>query len=253
MKRLLAVAACALTLPALAETVTETRTLDARVQKLVIDGVATVRVRQGATPSLSVRADKADLGKITTVVEGNVLKIGNNSHVSYSNGNKTTEIKEMKVEIVLPQLSSVIAGGVGESDVQGFAGDSLEVELKGAGSLRLAGSYRDVRSTLSGLGKLKLELNSNQHTSLRLSGAGEAELLGRAQEFEADLSGLGGINARKFETENLKLKVSGTGGAVAWAKKSAAVAMSGIGSATIYGNPATRSVASTGISGVEWK
>mgnify|MGYP003384473941 CR=1 FL=1 len=225
--------------------ISENRSLDAKVEKLQIDGVVDVQLKQGAVASLLVFGDKDALGKLSTEQTGQLLHI--KTAKNFNNKNK------LRAEITLPHLSSLVLNGVGRSEAQGFTGELLQLELKGAGTMQIQGSYKHVISTLSGVGSLNLNLSNNDNTEFKLSGTGSALLRGKSKDFHADLSGLGSLDAQHFEADSLTLRLKGMGSASAFAKKEVTLNLSGMGSATIYGNPPTRSTKKSGMGSVTWK
>lgn len=248
MKTLICIPALLLGLAAGAQAAdlqSEKRVVDAKVQRVVVDGVIDVKVKQGATPSLIVYAEKHLIGKINTQVTGDTLRIDTN----FESG----KVPEIRAELTLPALQALTAAGVGKSEMSGFSGDRVQIELKGAGALSFQGSYKQVNATLSGLGAMNMQLADTENIDFHLSGAGAATLRGQGKGLKADLSGLGSMDARKFEVETLALRLKGMGSASAFASKSAAVSVSGMGSATVYGNPGTRSSSNTGLGSVTWK
>jgi hypothetical protein len=231
---------------AFAETLaSESRTIDANVQKIMLDGVVNVTIKQGATASLVVHGEKDQLALITTSQSGDVLRIGSENH-------RTNKAK-LRAEVTIPQLQEFIANGVGKSEVSGFTGESLRLDLKGAGSISFQGSYKDFRSHLSGVGSMTLNLSNNDNTDFKLSGLGSAVLKGQGKKLRADLSGLGSLDAEHFNADALDLRVKGMGSATAYAKQTATVNLAGMGSATIYGSPQTRNANRSGMGSITWK
>lgn len=225
--------------------ISENRVIDGKVEKLQIDGVVDVQLKQGAVASLIVYGDKEALGKLSTEQSGKVLLMKTEKNFNKKN--------KLRAEITLPNLSSLVFNGSGRSEVNGFTGELLQLELKGAGAMQVQGSYQHVISTLSGVGSMNLNLSNNDNTEFKLSGTGSAVLRGKSKDFHADLSGLGSLDAQHFEADSLNLRLKGLGSASAFAKQEAKLSLSGMGSATIYGNPPTRSTKKSGMGSVTWK
>jgi hypothetical protein len=231
------------------EVVSESRPVDARVVKVQLDGVVSLKIKQGTTPSLVVYADKDTLQKITTVQNGEVLRIngevrgfhfGNNHH-------------EMRAELTLPNLTEVTSSGFGSSDVSGFWGDSVKVMLEGAGQVQFAGNYKKVNASLSGLGNLSIDSPACDSMTLSLPGAGRVSATGKSKSLKADLSGLGSLNAKDLKVASADVNLSGLGNATVTASDEARVNLSGLGSATVYGQPVQRSSNNSGMGQVTWK
>ncbi len=231
---------------AFAETlVSEARTIDATVQKVVLDGMINVNIKQGKTASLVVFGDKEQLAKITTAQNGDVLRIGSDNYRT----NKT----KLRADVTIPQLQEFTSNGVGKSEISGFSGDVMRLDLKGAGSVSFQGSYKDMQSHLSGVGSMFLSLSNNESTDFKLSGLGSAIIKGQGKKFRADLSGLGSLEATHFVVDTLDLRLKGMGSASANATQTATVNLEGMGSASIYGKPQNRNANRSGMGSITWK
>ncbi|HEU4842949.1 MAG TPA: DUF2807 domain-containing protein, partial [Burkholderiaceae bacterium] len=57
------------------EYVTESRPIDARVVRVLLDGVIDLKLTHGAQPSLMIVADKRYMGRITAVQTGDTLHL----------------------------------------------------------------------------------------------------------------------------------------------------------------------------------
>lgn len=223
----------------------ESRAIDSKVQKILLNGVVSVTIKQGATASLMVYAENKQLGYIVTEQHGEVLRIGSKR----PRGDQT----KLRAEITLPQLQEFVAAGVGKSDLSGFSGETMRLDLKGAGAVSFQGSYKTVQSSLTGVGSLALNLSNTDNTEFKLSGLGSAVFKGQSKKLHANLSGLGSMDAEHFNVDTLDLRLKGMGSATAFAKQTANVNLAGMGSATIYGNPTTRNGNRSGMGSISWK
>ncbi|CUI04405.1 GIN domain-containing protein [Massilia antarctica] len=241
----LAAALCALFAPARAASdgsVTETRMVDARAQRVRLDGAIDLRVRQGAVPSLLISGDKRVMSSITTEQDGDTLSIG-----SEGRGNSVL------AELTLPSLREVASESIGWTDVSGFSGDELELSLEGAGSMKVNCNYRLVSASLGGVGSMNLQGVASDGVDLVLRGAGYATLSGGAKWLKVNLGGLGGLDAQHFQVDSVTLDLNGLGNAAVMARQSATLRLSGLGSVTVYGKPPNRNVKVDGLGKVSWK
>jgi hypothetical protein len=253
MNKLLGGAFLAITLSLVAhaavadELVRENRSVDAKVTKVRLGGVVRLNLRQGP-PSLVVSGDRRYVGKIRTVQNGDTLTIDleNNSRIE-NNGN------ELRADLTVPNLQEFVSQGVGSSDVTGFSGDKLKLALDGAGAINFKGQYRDVDARLGGVGGLTLNPGQAERIELRLGGAGHITVSGQTKVLRAHLGGVGGLDAQQLRAETVDLDMSGLGGASVFAKTAANVNLNGMGSATVYGNPATRHATTSGFGKVSWQ
>jgi hypothetical protein len=229
-----------------ADSVTETRQVDARVVRVKLDGAVNLRIRQGNPPTLTLTGDPRWLSGATVEQEGDTLRIDSEMH-------GRMRMNGLQAELVLPRLRAVASESLGSTQVSGFSGDELELTLDGAGSMNVSCNYRIVTATLGGIGSMNLQGLSGEGVSLNLGGAGVVTLSGRAKWLKADMGGLGSLDAQQFKAESVNIDLSGLGNASVTAQQNAELNLSGLGSVTVYGKPLNRKVAVDGLGKVSWK
>ena len=232
------------------ETVTETRPVDARIVRVKVDGVVDLKLRQGMTPMLVLTGDPRLLGKTTTLQSGDTLTIGTETRGLSINLGRGMGLH---AELTLPNLREVTSESVGGTQVTGFSGDELELNLDGAGSMNVSCNYKVLTANLDGVGSMKVHGINSDSVELNLSGAGYVTLSGRSKQLKAELGGLGGLDAQGFSAENVTLELSGLGNATVNAREHANLRLSGVGSVTVYGKPVNRKVSIDGLGSVKWK
>ncbi|MES2297135.1 MAG: DUF2807 domain-containing protein [Pseudomonadota bacterium] len=230
--------------------VTETRVIDARVVRIKLDGVINLHLKQGATPSLLLIGDKKAIDKVTTVQSGDTLQIDLQNRQFFHFGHDNQNVR---AELTLPSLQEFISRGVGEADVSGFGGDSVRLELDGAGAVTVNSHYKNMDARLSGVGSMKINAGDSERVDLRLGGAGEIVISGQSKVLHAKLGGVGSLDAQHLRAEAVDLNISGVGGATVFASNSADLKLSGLGSATVYGKPAKRNTDKSGLGGISWE
>jgi hypothetical protein len=228
------------------EVATETRPIDARVVRVKLDGAVDLRIRQGSPATLTLSGDPRWLARTVTVQNGDTLSIDTEVHGRVRMGS-------MHAELTLPALRELRSEGLGTTEVSGFSGDALELNLDGAGSMRISCNYRVVSAGLGGLGSMHLQSLGGEGVDLNLHGAGFVTLSGRAKWLKADLGGLGSLDAQQFTADSVNLDLSGLGNASVTAHQNAILNLSGMGSVTVYGKPLNRKVAVDGLGKVSWK
>ncbi|MES2318025.1 MAG: DUF2807 domain-containing protein [Pseudomonadota bacterium] len=231
------------------ETATETRTVDARVVRVRLDGMIDLKLKQGPVAALIITGNRNLLAKATTGQQGDTLTIG-------------TEVKgfrlgrsanSLRAELTLPELREVSSESVGWTDISGFSGDALALKLDGAGSMKVNCSYRLVTATLGGVGSMNIQGGNYEGIDLDLRGAGFVTLKGSSKWLKASLGGLGGLDAQHFLVDTVNLDLSGLGNASVSARQNANLTLSGLGSVTVHGKPVNRSVSVDGLGKVSWK
>lgn len=232
-----------------ADVISETRSVDARAVNIDLDGVISLKVKQGPVAALTIYGEPEALKKIIVEQSGDTLHIGTKKVNAINFGNK----QELRAELTLPNLRSVISGGVGSTEVNGFSGDNLRLSLEGAGAVKVNAQYRNVDVKLGGVGGMTVNAGNSDNVNLHLEGAGHIEIAGQTKQLHANLGGLGGLDAQQLRADTVDLNMSGLGSASVYAKSSASLKLSGLGSAKVYGNPANRSASSHGLGSVSWQ
>lgn len=230
------------------EAATESRTIDARVTRVKLDGVIDLKITRGPVASLILTGDPKWLAKTTTAQNGDTLVIGTETR-----GFKMRQNSSMKAELVIPQLREVSSESVGWTAVSGFSGDELDLSLEGAGSMKVNCDYRMISANLGGVGSMNIQGANSEGIELNLRGAGYVTLAGRSKWLKATLGGLGGLDAQHFQADSVNLELSGLGNASVTARTSANLTLSGMGSVTVYGKPLNRTVSLDGLGKVSWK
>ena len=230
------------------ESATESRTIDARVTRVKLDGVIDLKIVRGPTASLVITGDPKWLAKTTTAQNGDTLVIGTEMR-----GFKMRQNVGMRAELTIPQLREVSSESVGWTAVSGFSGDELDLSLEGAGSMKVNCDYRMISANLGGVGSMNIQGANSEGIELNLRGAGYVTLAGRSKWLKATLGGLGGLDAQHFQADSVNLELSGLGNASVTAKTSATLTLSGMGSVTVYGKPLNRTVSLDGLGKVSWK
>jgi len=256
MNKLLGAAFVAITLSLAANTafadeiVRETRSIDAKVNKVKVGGVADLVLRQGATPSLVVSGERPFVSRVTTDQRGDTLQIDTERSSSIHIGRDNHKIR---VELTMPNLTEFVSQGVGASTVTGFSGETIQLALDGAGTVNVDSRYRHVDARLGGVGAFTLDANQAERVELSLRGAGRMTVKGQSKLLRAKMAGVGSLEAQELRSDTVDLDMSGLGSASVYAKDTANVSLNGLGSATVYGNPASRNGTANGLGKINWK
>ncbi|QOY92417.1 DUF2807 domain-containing protein [Massilia sp. UMI-21] len=218
----------------------ETREVPAGVKAVDLEGPINLTLRYGATPSLKVRGETRLLDNVDISADGAVLHIG-------IRGMVLSRRHPLQVDLVLPGLDSVTVDGSGDSTVNGFSGERIEVRMEGRGSLRFNGRFREVDAALSGNGELDLNGGAGiARFDALLTGSGHMTIVGSTHELHANASGSGELDARHLRAETVQVSQTGSGRSTVHAREKVAASISGSGDIEVVGNPAERSVSRTG-------
>jgi hypothetical protein len=232
-----------------ADVTSESRSVDARAVNIELDGVISLKVKQGPVAALTIFGEADTLKKVVVEQSGETLHIGTAKMNTFNFGNK----RELRAELTLPNLRALASSGVGATEVSGFKGDNLRLALEGAGSVKVNAQYRNVDVRLGGVGGMTVDAGSSDNVELRLNGAGRIEMIGQTKQLHASLGGVGSLDAQQLRADTIDVNMTGLGSASVYARSSASLKLTGLGSATVYGNPANRNASARGLGSVSWQ
>lgn len=217
----------------------ETRKITREARAIELSGPIDLSVRYGAEPALVVRGEQRLLANVETSQEGRVLHIG-------TRGIVLRHRRPIEVELTLPALDRVGVDGSGDTRVNGFSGERIELELNGSGSVDFNGRYRQAKATVHGTGDLTVDAGNGDSVEAELTGGGTITLAGAARSFQAVSNGSGTLDAQRLRADEVKVRQTGSGNTSVTAHAAVAAAVSGSGDIDVYGNPPQRSISRTG-------
>ncbi|OON63111.1 DUF2807 domain-containing protein [Massilia sp. KIM] len=226
---------------------TETREVPGGISGVELNGPIDLNLRYGATPSLKIRGEQRMLGNIEVNAEGPVLNIG-------VRGIVLRHRQPLEVELVLPALNSAVIDGSGDSSINGFSGERVEVRLNGSGSVKFNGRFRYVDTGLNGSGDLDVNAGAAiERVKAELMGSGRMTLVGTTRELEAKANGSGDLDARHLRAQRVQIGQTGSGSSTVQARSMVAASVSGSGDIDVLGNPDERSISRTGSGSVSFE
>lgn len=224
----------------------ETRSVAGGVTSIKLGGPIDLTLRQGAQASLTVRGEQRLLGNVETISEGNTLSIDTKGMLLHHK-------QPLQVVLVLPALDSLRIRGSGDSTVNGFSGDKLELQLHGSGNVKLNGRYREVEAGLQGSGDIELNGGSSDKVDVNVVGSGSMTVVGATKLFKVVQMGSGDLDAEHLSADAVTIELMGSGSAIVQARKSASVNLRGSGDISVHGNPDERSVSRNGSGDVSFE
>ena len=90
-----------------ADVISESRSVDARAVNIELDGVISLKVRQGPVAALTIYGEADTLKKVVVEQSGETLHIGTTRMNSINFGNK----RELRAELTLPNLRALASSG----------------------------------------------------------------------------------------------------------------------------------------------
>jgi hypothetical protein len=227
------------------DTGSETRTVEAGIARVSVQGPIDLKLKQGTTPSLTLRGERRILPNIATVRDGDTLRIQAKGHF--------TTRQPIVAEVTLPTLQAVQSMGSGNTDINDFSGDTLTLGMSGSGDLRCECRYQVLRADLRGSGGLKFHNTGGERVEINLFGSGNVDASGKVGTLLAKIMGSGNVNARQLQADTSTVSIFGTGDAQVYATNAVAVSSRGTGNVVVYGKPAQRAVSISGTGSVRWE
>lgn len=216
-----------------------TRTIGADVTEIDLSGPIDMTLRQGAIASLTVRGEQRLLGNVDTTQDGKSLRIGTKGMLLHHR-------QPLQVVLVLPSIDKLSIRGSGDSTINGFSGERIDVQLYGSGNVKFNGRYKDVMAAVHGSGDMEMNGGSSDKVAVALVGSGQMTVVGSCKEFKADQTGSGDLDAEHLAADATLVNLRGSGTSVVRAIKTADVTLRGSGDVSVLGSPTTRNINKTG-------
>lgn len=86
-----------------------------------------------------------------------------------------------------------------------------------------------------------------------VSGAGEVQATGEVNNLKINISGSGEVDASEIKAKNVSADISGAGNLECHASQACDIAVSGVGTAVVYGNPTQRASSVSGVGKVKFR
>ncbi|MEK8053502.1 head GIN domain-containing protein [Ideonella sp. DXS22W] len=164
-----------------------------------------VTVRQGATPSVSVQADRNLLPLLETVVDS-----GGTLQLRWKRGTSLKTVVRPLVQVTVTELRGL--------QVQG-SGDVLAEGLK----------QPRLRTQISGSGKVQLNDAAIDELALEVSGSGDVIASGQATQLTVKIAGSGDVKAPQLRADDVRVSIAGSGSADVQAQRKLDIAIAGSG------------------------
>ena len=161
-----------------------------------------VSVVPGSAQVVMIRGEQNVIDVLNRDVINGVWEIGFTECVS--------RVNELRVEIILPELTSAALSGAGTVNAETDT-SSFETLLSGAGTVTIAGQTTKQEITLDGSGTVEAFGLDAEETSVFLSGEGTVNAVANEQ-LNVDLSGAGAVFYKG--DPQLNVHISGAGSVV---------------------------------------
>jgi hypothetical protein len=191
---------------------TEDRTVSS-FKNVEVSGSTDVYVSQGDEHSIKIEGDENLLPYIEVSQEGDRVIIRNKpGYDLHSTG-------DMRIYVTAPVFNKLESSGAGNIIGQNKITNPEDMEID-----------------LSGAGNIKMELDAPR-VKADISGAGSVHLTGQTKNVEITLSGAGSTHCYDLLAETANVTVSGVGSAEIYASVKLDAEVNGVGSIDYKGNP----------------
>ncbi|MEA5033633.1 MAG: head GIN domain-containing protein [Sphaerochaeta sp.] len=175
---------------------------------IALNGMGTVNIHQGPQ-SVVVTVDESVIDRYETIVQNGTLNVGFGCTFSLKMLRAMKHLEHCTVDITVPDLQRISVNGSGNLVVDSFSGDSLRIDITGAGTVVFAGSCDDLEVNCTGSAVFKG---------------------GELQSKNAKISSTGAANIQVKVEETLSVKISGAGDVTYWGNPRITQRISGAGS-----------------------
>jgi hypothetical protein len=180
----------------------ETRTLDLDTFIAVeLGGAFDVTITFGEQQKVEATLDDNLFANLEADVSGRKLELGWDEDCDPS--------RDCEIRITMVELTGFELNGAGDVAIKGFAGDRLEIKLRGAGDIEADGEVDELKISLMGAGDIEARDLKARNVEVVLAGVGDCEVYA-AESIDARLTGVGDLEYWG-DPEHRDTKVSGIG------------------------------------------
>ena len=166
-----------------------------------VSGAYDVEIVVQKEQNLELEGDDNLLSLISTDVRGGVLEVSNSKSLSTRN--------KLRLRISVPSLEGISSSGASDIIISSVKSDDFNIDVSGAGSLKVSGETSALEMKLSGAGDVDAKDLHAQKVKVNSSGAATADVYA-TEELRADVSGAGSVNYYG-DPKSVKEDTSGAG------------------------------------------
>ena len=178
-------------------------------------GIGEINLTQGESESLTIEAEDNIAPHFITEVKNNTLYIHEDQSATRSWLQPT---RPVRFNLSVKNLNAFDLLGVGNIRSASLKADSLSISINGAGSIHLD------------------RLDANALTA-NINGTGDVDIAGKVDQQNTHLSGTGSYRTPDLQSQSAAVDISGAGSATVWAQESLTAHISGAGTVAYYGHP----------------
>jgi hypothetical protein len=149
-----------------------------------LKGPISINVMAGKAPAITVRGAPAFVNMVVTEVVDGELRV-------YLREKGVQKIQgDPRVIVTMPNLRKFSMEGTGETILRNVAGDRFDVQYRGAGSMAIAGTVRQLNMQAQGVGEVDARKLIAQEANVSFQGIGSVSVYA-SSKLEASVSGMG--------------------------------------------------------------
>jgi hypothetical protein len=149
-----------------------------------LKGPISIDVMAGKAPAITVRGAPAFVNMVVTEVVDGELRV-------YLREKGVQKIQgDPRVIVTMPNLRKFSMEGTGETILRNVAGDRFDVQYRGAGSMAIAGTVRQLNMQAQGVGEVDARKLIAQEANVSFQGIGSVSVYA-SSKLEASVSGMG--------------------------------------------------------------
>jgi hypothetical protein len=153
---------------------------------VALSGSGHLFIEQTGTEALTITAEDNILPYLTSEVRGTQLRLGPKSNTSLQ------PTQEIIYRLTVKSLAALEVTGSGRVEAKGINTERLQITLRGAGDLTMAGQATRQEIRLAGAGNYRGADLKSQAVTIDIAGSGRA-VLAVSDKLEANISGVGSV------------------------------------------------------------
>lgn len=179
----------------------------AAFDKIKIETVAAIHVRQGGKQSVRVSTEPEHFAALEIEVDDGTLVIG---HDPGDEDDDDDVEYHVAIDITVPALSAFTVEGVIKGELEDIEAAAFALDFEGVGELTIAGSCDDGDFDISGVGAIDTRDFHCKTLDAEVSGVGDVHLHA-SDAIELEVSGIGRVTVHG-DPEKRHVRESGLGG-----------------------------------------
>lgn len=254
MKRLITILAVTLSLASCAVVVRETAKGEIIKQRLAISGEPkALAISHGfdVTVDPTMPLDEIEVVTHSDLMESVEIYIDDTT-LNIKLKNRELRAETLSVRIPAFDFSNVAISGGADLKWHNCTSQDLAIAASGGADVAITAQSESIELSASGGSDVVLE-GESQRLKVSASGGSDVELRGKSQQLYVLASGGADLNAKMLVAEQVEVSASGGADVNVYATNCLTVVASGSADVYYAGNPATKSISSSGAANVEHK